>query len=575
MHKNYGAVSHTNTGYNNHTNVNSSHGYAQNHQQYHQAYNNHTNYGNHNNTGYARGYNNGYNQSYTDYHQSGNHTNTGYSRGYNNGYNQNAYGNYSQFYSAHCTGCGRDRQKRIDFLKKQVKEKKITNKYLNNVIKNTFKQHSEYYQYLQSGNHTNTGYSRGYNNGYNQDVYDYHQSGNHTNTGGYSQSGYSNGYTQAYGQYNQSTGYTNHSNTGYTNHVNTTTNVAPGNVSNVSKGNGVYYKSTINLTWTAATDTNKVISVVSRNFGSGDHADNGIWENTVQKQAAVRSWAGAYWNENGTFGGSIGCDVFGNAAQATTFINWLNSVNTVSKRYVAILGFDEPYTNASAIINQLKDWGFSTLSAADAAHFTFVGITQTGVGVKSQQIVRGYGTSSVNAASCFFTIPNVSSGQTISYYIDYCFKPLGGSYGSWTRIVSGHTSTSYNYNLASHGNGNIKFRVLSSDGVENGSTWVESAEVRVLKYTASAWPNPNTTATASEVTFVKVQIDQLASAIGIAGTTGSTAYDQILRKDTITSMRNTINAAANALGLPPNTDTNLDTIKRSDIDNLKAWLDKV
>ncbi|MGL5713165.1 MAG: hypothetical protein ACRCX2_09115, partial [Paraclostridium sp.] len=174
-----------------------------------------------------------------------------------------------------------------------------------------------------------------------------------------------------------------------------------------------------------------------------------------------------------------------------------------------------------------------------------------------------------------YIIDQPTQTQTISYYIDYCFKPLGGSYGEWTRIVSGHTSTSYNYNLASHGNGHIKFRVLSSDGVENGSTWVESAEVRVLKYTASAWPNPNTTATASEVTFVKVQIDQLASAIGIAGTTGSTAYDQILRKDTITSMRNTINAAANALGLPPNTDTNLDTIKRSDIDNLKAWLDKV
>lgn len=28
--------------------------------------------------------------------------------------------------------------------------------------------------------------------------------------------------------------------------------------------------------------------------------------------------------------------------------------------------------------------------------------------------------------------------------------------------------------------------------------------VRVLKYTAPSWPNPNTTATASEVTVVKV-----------------------------------------------------------------------
>ena len=523
MHKNYGAVSHTNTGYNNHTNVNSSQGYAQNHQQYHQHYSNHTDYGNHNNTGY--------------------------SRGYNNGYDQNAYGNYSQYYSEHCGSCGRDRQKRIDFLKKQVKEKKITNKYLNNVIKNTFKQHSEYYQYLQSGNHTNTG--------------------------GYSQSGYGNGYTQAYGQYNQSTGYTNHSNTGYTNHVNTTTNVAPGNVSNVSKGNGVYYKSTINLTWTAATDTNKVISVVSRNTGSGGHADNGIWENTVQKQAAVRSWAGAYWNEDGTFGGSIGCDVHSNAAQATTFINWLDSVNTVSKRYVAILGFDEPYTNASAIINQLKFWGFSTLSAVDIPHFVFVGITQTGVGVKSQQTVRRNETSDVRVASTSYTIPGVSSGQTISYYIDYCFKPLGGTYGNWTRIVSGHTGTSYNYSLASHGNGHIKFRVLSFDGVENGGTWVESSEVRVLKYSAPAWPNPNQIAVSTEVTAVKVQIDQLASALGISGTSGSTAYDQILRKDTTTSMRNVLNNAADLLSIPRNTDTNLDIIKRSDIDNLKSLLEKV
>lgn len=48
-----------------------------------------------------------------------------------------------------------------------------------------------------------------------------------------------------------------------------------------------------------------------------------------------------------------------------------------------------------------------------------------------------------------------------------------------------------------------------------------------------------------------------------------------MRKDTITSMCNTINAAVNALGLSPNTDTNLDTIKRSDIDNPKAWLETV
>ncbi|MGL5313769.1 MAG: hypothetical protein ACRC92_11030 [Peptostreptococcaceae bacterium] len=575
MHKNYGSISHTNTGYNNHTNNNSSQGYGQNHQQYHQAYHNHTNYGNHNNTGYSRGYNNNYNQNVYDYHQSGNHTNTGYARGYNNGYNQNAYGNYSQFYNAACGGCGRDRKKRIDFLKKLNSNNKISGKYLNNVIKNTFKQHSEYYQYLQSGNHTNTGYARGYNNGYNQNYTDYHQSGNHTNTGGYSQSGYDNGYTQAYGQYNQSTGATTHSNTGYTNHVNTTTNVAPTNVSNVSRGTGVYYKSSVNLTWNAATDNNKVISVVSRNTGSGGHADNGIWENTVQKQAAVRSWAGAYWNENGTFGGSIGCDVYGNAAQATTFINWLNSVNSVAKRYVAILGFDEPYTNASAIINQLKSWGFSTLSAADTSHFVFVGITQTGVGVKAQQTVRRYGTSDVRAASCSFTIPGVPSGQTISYYIDYCFKPLGGTYGSWTRIVSGHTGTSYNYSLASHGNGHIKFRVLSFDGVENGGTWVESSEVRVLKYSAPAWPNPNQIAVSTEVTAVKVQIDQLASALGISGTSGSTAYDQILRKDTITSMRNVLNNAADLLSIPRNTDTNLDIIKRSDIDNLKSLLEKV
>ncbi|MGL5963380.1 MAG: hypothetical protein ACRCZ2_03135, partial [Fusobacteriaceae bacterium] len=71
--------------------------------------------------------------------------------------------------------------------------------------------------------------------------------------------------------------------------------------------------------------------------------------------------------------------------------------------------------------------------------------------------------------------------QQITYYIEYSFKPVGGSYGAWMRIVSGHGTNSYDYSLASHGNGHIKFRVLSSDGVETGSSWVESSEVRVLK----------------------------------------------------------------------------------------------
>ncbi|MGL5712805.1 MAG: hypothetical protein ACRCX2_07285 [Paraclostridium sp.] len=165
--------------------------------------------------------------------------------------------------------------------------------------------------------------------------------------------------------------------------------------------------------------------------------------------------------------------------------------------------------------------------------------------------------------------------QSITYYVDYRFKPIGGAYGEWTRHVNGHGSTSIDISLSSFGNGHIQFRVLASDGVENSSAWQESTEVRVLKYTAPTFSATSEKALAHEINFVKLEINKLATSLGTAQASASTNISDIISKAGITSMRSAINSAASTVGKAGVTDTNLDVIRKSDIDNLKNVLKSI
>lgn len=505
----------------------------------------HKNYGGigHTNTGYNNHNNTG------GYSQSGGYAQSGYSNGH-----YQAYGDYHQSYHNHSNYTKHDQYSECANRQIYKSPNRIKNK-------KKFNLNIQLFRIINYNRHSNSGYA----NNHTQNYRDYHQSyHNHTNY--YNHTNYGN---------HTNTGGNGHNNTGYTNHVNTNTNVAPGNVSNVSKGAAIYYKDSAQLSWTAAVDNNKVISVVSRNTGAGGHGDNGIWENTVKKQEAVRSWAAAYWEPNGTFGGSIGCDVYGNASQGPVFENWLRNVHdNYPNRIVAILGFDEPYTNATGIINLLKSWGYSSLNNADGSHFVFVGIQKNHVGILAQQTVRRYGTGDVRSASCSYIMEGVNSGQTISYYIDYAFKPIGGTYGEWTRIGT-TTANNYSYNLSEHTNGHIKFRVLSTDGVENGSAWVESDEVRVLKYTAPSSWGTQEKITASDFESLKIEINKLAGAVGTESATGDTTQGNLVTKAMITDFRNKIKLIAPEISKTAPTDSNLDIIRKADIDNLKNWLKEV
>lgn len=725
-HKNYGGVEHGNTGYANHTNNNSSEGYAQQHSQYHQA-------GDHNNYGYARGYVNGYNQDVYDYHQSGDHVNTGYSRGYNNGYNQDhgQYYNYYDYYEG-CSGCCRDRKTRKDFLDENFNDGNSTR---NGILRG-------YGQYSQSGNHTNYGYSRGYVNGYNQDYTDYHQSGDHTNTG-YLR-GYSNGYSQDYGQYNQSVGYNNHGNGGYTNHVNTTTNNPPSVNGTPDRGPAAYYKSSISLTWGAATDTPAYpISewYPSWHSGFGDWgapwapvkvwrtregtvyirglvsvSTTGImfylpegWRPTggaliycqshqgyaarvnIHPSGAVELWhtpltpAGTWltlnicfssdpngwipvpllnrctnydsnngWQmaryktiENGiTFveglvtasGNGVVLGTIGVGAAPRGRIITLSCGNDKAMRldfledgqiYIDVLGYSvgwvsingafmsksrageavaiglsngwgnyaNGYTGASYIKLESREVFIEGLISGGAENDGIIldvpDINPTNTYIMSQNVMAGttydagiaslqhWNNGQGNLWNCSTSWTSMCYGyimdtgtitQQVSYYVDYRFKPLGGSYGDWVRYTNGHTSTSLEFPLANFGNGHIQFRVLSFDGVENSGVWVDSSEVRVLKYNApSDWPTDNYVLSV-DFTSVKNEITTLANSILSTAPTADVAAGSIVTGTAMTNLRDTTKEAASILGLTPIADTNLGFVTKADLDNIKAWL---
>lgn len=498
----------------------------------------HTNTGSqaHNNTGYV------------------NHTNTyaNHSNVYAN--HTNTYGNHNNYYYRHLNAENEyDPYEDIDYSIYEDRSAEISPRFGGS---SSYGDYSQYYRHTNTGAvHKNTG------------------SGNPQNYQQYTQQGSG---ASNYNQYTQS-GYSNHTNTGYSNHINTNVNKEPTAASNINLGTFAYYKDTVKLVWQAATDNNKCISVISVSSGSSGTA--GIYEQGTLKIGATRGTTIGYWNTNGVWAGSQIQDTYGNIGLISNLQTYYNSIPNGS--FVAFATQDAIFPDQNSMAtyqNFLKAYGFTKTAQLDGHRSAFAGILKKGTGVLSETAHR-YGTNPVSAGtvSAQYTIPNVPSGQTMKYIIEYAFKGIGqSSYGSWTKITE-ITSLEYSYSLANHGNGFIKFRILASDGVESATSYVESKEIRILKYTA---PNLDTTskdgkATAAEFNTIIVEINKLAEAAGTTRSSLTVAPGNIIRKTEATevnSKQSEINAITKKTSAQINVD---DTLKAATVQNIKNWLKEI
>lgn len=500
------------------------------------------------------------------------HTNTGSQAHNNTGYTNhtNTYGNHTNTYANHTNTYGNhtnytrsyyhlgfkneyDPYEDIDY---SIYEDRTSD---NQIMPRGTSSYGDYSNYKQ---HTNTGAA-------------------HKNTGSGSPANYQK-YTQSgsgdsnYVKYTQS-GYNNHTNTGYSNHINTNVNKEPTAASNINLGTFAYYKDTVKLVWQAATDNNKCISVISVSSGSSGTA--GIYEQGTLKIGATRGTTIGYWNTNGVWAGSQIQDTYGNIGLISNLQTYYNLIPNGS--FVAFATQDAIFPDQNSMAtyqNFLKAYGFTKTAQLDGHRSAFAGILKKGTGVLSETAHR-YGTNPVSAGtvSAQYTIPNVPSGQTMKYIIEYAFKGIGqSSYGSWTKITE-VTSLEYSYSLANHGNGFIKFRILASDGVESATSYVESKEIRILKYTAPALTTTSQgeKATAADFNTIIVEINKLAEATGTTRSSLTVAPGNIIRKTEATevnSKQSEINAITKKASAQINVD---DTLKAATVQNIKNWLKEI
>ena len=382
-------------------------------------------------------------------------------------------------------------------------------------------------------------------------------------------------YTQS-GSKHVNTGENTHSNTGYTNHVDINENVEPSIVGPVKDWTSAYYKDTISFSWSPATDNNKCISVVSASYNDTNTSSVGIFENNIKKSSIPRGITIAYWNSSGVYQGALSKDTYED-------INLLNDIKTyysnIPNNSIICMGTYDAISLDDAGINTIKAWltslGITTANTLDGIRSAFSCIIKKGVNVLSQQVHR-YGSNPVSVGCCSskYTIPNVSSGQTITYILEYAFKGIGqSSFGTWTRIGT-TTSTNYSYNLSNHTNGIIKFRLLSNDGVENATQWRESKEIRILKYT-----RPTLTLSdaikATEVKTIDLEIEKLNTATGLTNSPLNITIGNKPLKTDITSLRTKINNINRTLALGELSDKNLEIMYTADIDNIKKNIEKI
>lgn len=509
-HTNTGSSGHTNTGYTNHTNTYANHT---------NTYNNHTNtYGNHTN---APHHSNSY------FHLSKKEKNK-----INEEYNP-----YED----------------IDFTIYENNNHEIMP--LSNSSYGAASYHSDYSKHANTGtNHVNTGSGGNNHNQYNQ-----------TGSGG-----------NNHKQYTQS-GYNNHTNTGYSNHTNTNTNKEPGQISNINLGTLAYYKDNVKLVWSAAPDNNKCISCISASFGSS--ANVGIFEQDVKKVATSRGVAVGYWNSSGVWTNSIHRDTYGSEATMNEIISFINGIPAGS--YLAVSTWDAISDGQLGTFkSKMVAMGASSANSLEGSRSAFAGIFKVNTQGSSfsclAQTSHRYGSNPVSAGvvSAQYTISGVSSGQTLKYIIEYAFKPIGSSsYGSWTSLGQ-TTSLEYTYNLANHGNGFIKFRILVNDGLENSTSYVESKEIRILKYNAPELniAGQNNLLKATDFNTIIVEMNKVAEAIGTAKSPLVVSPNNPVKKTEATELNNKQKEINNVTGktiTPINVDEN---IKATNIENIKKWL---
>ena len=501
------------------------------------------------------------------------HTNTGYVD------HNNTYGNHVNTYSNHTNTYGNHSnynysQGRVKYTHLSDKEIELINAeynpsedidysiYTNPDYEIMPLSNFSYGAYNQYGRHTNTGAS-------------------HTNTGSgtpnykqYTQSGSGD---SNYKQYTQS-GYSNHNNTGYTNHINTNINKEPTPISEINLGTFAYYKDTIKLIWQKATDNNKCISCVSASYGV-DQTNTGIFEQGTKKVQCIRGTTIGYWDSNGIWKGYISKDTYSSIGLISELQTYFNSIPNGS--FVAFASYDSLFPTNDDLAtyrNFLSAYGFTKTRTIEGTRSAFAGILKKGTGVLSENVHR-YGINPVNAGmiSAHYTIPNVPSGQTMKYIIEYAFRAVGqSSYGSWTKIGE-TTSLEYSYNLANHGNGFIKFRIIASDGVESSTLYTESKEVRILKYTAPSMPTTNKgdLIKASDFNTIIVEINKLAEATGTSKTSLQIVPGDIILK----SHANELNEKHSILNDIVKKDKKIidvnGLVKATDVQNLKDWLKKI
>ena len=393
----------------------------------------------------------------------------------------------------------------------------------------------------------------------------------------------SNQYSQNPGTYSQkaeiphqNTVLSQHTNTGYTDHLNTNTNTQPSNVSGFKPNSAVYYKTTVNLTWNKATD-DKCISVISSSYGDKNAGSVGIYEYNTKKVTLGRGISIGCWNADGNWNSGMTKDTYTDAGLINTIKSHIDSLANGS--YIAIGTWDAilQTDDLSAFKTFLTGYGFKSHTVLEGARSCFAGIFKKGSGVLSEQSHRyGITPTTPGSVSAQHTIAGLGN-QTITYVIQYAFKPVGGAYGAWTNAGT-TTSLSFSYSLASHGSGYIKFRVIANDGMENSPQYVESSELRILKYNAPSWKN-NISAgeniTAAAVNEVTVEINNISTGLGLGTSSLRFNAGDVVKITQIQELRQKINAIATVTKKTALSDSNTGILYATDINNIKKFINEI
>ena len=390
-------------------------------------------------------------------------------------------------------------------------------------------------------------------------------------------------YSQEAGIYNEkaeiphkNTVLSQHKNTGYTDHLNTNTNTQPSNVSGFKPNSAVYYKTTVNLTWNKATD-DKCISVISSSYGDKNAGSVGIYEYNTKKVTLGRGVSIGCWNADGNWNSGMTKDTYTDAGLINTIKSHIDSLANGS--YIAIGTWDAILQTDDLTVFKtfLTGYGFKSHTVLEGARSCFAGIFKKGSGVLSEQSHRyGITPATPGSVSAQHTIAGLGN-QTITYVIQYAFKPVGGTYGAWTNAGT-TTSLSFSYSLASHGSGYIKFRVIANDGMENSPQYVESSELRILKYNAPSWKNNISTGaniTAAAINEVTVEINNISTGLGLGTSSLRFNAGDVVKITQIQELRQKINAIATVTKKTALSDSNTGILYATDINNIKKFINEI